>query len=167
MDEGDRESRCRLTPNGDDDVMEGGVGRKPLHLLDLVKMTMMNIEQKEASLNRMKHKEVMRKAKLQELRAGDHEDKVRSSELAKTEAELQKREGKLQKRKEELEVMFKAIEKEKGEIVQRQKSRDAEAAALQAECDADERLKLLKEKELWKDKDEARTALLLLQAASK
>ena len=92
--------------------------------------------------------EEMKRAKLQDLKAEDLEDKIRISELAKTGAELQKREVELQKRKAELEMMVNSVVKEKCEIAERMKKRDAKAADLKAEIEADERLKLVKEEEL-------------------
>ena len=117
----------------------------------------------------MKQKEEMKRAKLQDMKAEYLEDKIRSSELAKTGAELQKREEELLKREDELqkgkadlERMVNAIVKEKREIAERLTKRDA----LKAEIEADERLKMVKEEELRKDEAEVQAALLLLQAAA-
>ena len=145
--------------------MEVDVERKPLNFLDSVKIVKLKIEQKKASLGRLKLQEEMKRANLQDLKAEHLEDRKMSSQLDKTGVELQKREDELQKRKAELEITFKAIEKERCEIVQRQQERDAKAAELEAEIEADERVKLVKEEELKEDEAEVEAALFLLQAA--
>ena len=96
---------------------------------------------------------------MRDLKAEDVEDKSRSFELAKTGAELQRR-------KEELEMMFKAFFKEKSDIVKRQQERDAKVADMEAEIEADEKIRRDKEEELERDHAEVQAALLLLQAAA-
>ena len=136
----------------------------------MVKIAKRKIGQKKAELAEMKQKEEMKRAKLQTLKAEDLKEKLRGSELElelqKREEELQKKEEELQKSKAKLEMRANVIVKEKCEIAQRQKKRDAKTADLKAEIEADKRLWMVKEEELRKDEAEVQEALLLLQAAA-
>ena len=154
----DRAGRASL-PMLSDVVMEKGKERKQLNFLDSVKIAKRNIDQKKAILERMKQVEKVKRANLRDLKAEDVEETSRSFELAKTGAELQRR-------KEELEMMFKAFLKEKSDIVKRQQERDAKVADMEAEIEADEKIRRDKEEELERDHAEVQAALLLLQAAA-
>ena len=78
--------------------------------MDSAKIAQRKIEQKKKFLERLKQKEEMKRASLQDLKAEELDDQ-KSSELAKTGTELGKREEELQKRKAELVMMFRSIAK--------------------------------------------------------
>merc|ERR1719430_2875848 len=91
--------------------------------LDSAKLAKRRIDQKKASLERAKQKVEFKRTILQDLKSEDLEDEKRGSEL---------------------QSMLK-------EIVQRQQERSSKVAALQAEIEAGEKMKVDKEEELEKE----------------
>jgi len=135
---GNRENRASFpesTPSAEDEVMEED---DTVDFLGSAKLAKRNIDQKKASLERMKQKVEFKRILLQDLKSEDLED---------------------EKRKTELQLML-------SEIVERQQERNAKAADLQAEIEAGEKVKVDKEEELEKEEAKVKAAFLLFEAAA-
>ena len=130
------------TSSAEDEVMKE-VGT--VDFLDSAKLAKRRIDQKKASLERTKQKIQFKRILLQDLKSEHLEDEKRGSEL---------------------QLVLESIEKEKSEIVQRQQERSSKAAALQAEIEAGEKMKVDKEEELEKEEAKVQSALLLFKTAA-
>ena len=130
------------TSSAEDEVMKE-VGT--VDFLDSAKLAKRRIDQKKASLERTKQKIQFKRILLQDLKSEHLEDEKRGSEL---------------------QLVLESIEKEKSEIVQRQQERSSKAAALQAEIEAGEKMKVDKEEELEKEEAKVQDAFLLFKAAA-
>ena len=113
--------------------------------LDSAKLAKRRIDQKKASLERTKQKIQFKRILLQDLKSEHLEDEKRGSEL---------------------QLVLESIEKEKSEIVQRQQERSSKVAALQAEIEAGEKMKVDKEEELEKEYAKVQAAFLLFKTAA-
>ena len=138
----DRASFPVSTPSAEDEVMEE---EDTVDFLCSAKLAKRKIDQKKASLERTKQKVEFKKILLQDLKSEELED---------------------EKRKTELQLIFKAVEKEKSEIVQRQQERSAKAADLQVEIEASEKVKVDKEEDLEREEAKVQDAFLLFKAAA-
>ena len=138
----DRASFPVSTPSAEDEVMEED---DTVDFLGSAKLAKRKIDQKKASLERTKQKVEFKKILLQDLKSEELED---------------------EKRKIELQLIFKAVEKEKSEIVQRQQERSAKAADLQVEIEASEKVKVDKEEDLEREEAKVQDAFLLFKAAA-
>ena len=130
------------TSSAEDEVMKE-VGT--VDFLDSAKLAKRRIDQKKASLERTKQKVEFKRILLQDLKSEHLEDEKRGSEL---------------------QLVLESIEKEKSEIVKRQQERSSKAAALQAEIEAGEKMKVDKEEELEKEEAKVQSALLLFKTAA-
>ena len=138
----DRASFPVSTPSAEDEVMEE---EDTVDFLGSAKLAKRKIDQKKASLERTKQKVEFKRTLLQDLESEEVED---------------------EKRKTELQLIFKAVEKEKSEIVQRQQERSAKAADLQVEIEASEKVKVDKEEDLEREEAKVQDAFLLFKAAA-
>ena len=130
------------TSSAEDEVMKE-VGT--VDFLDSAKLAKRRIDQKKASLERTKQKIQFKRILLQDLKSEHLEDEKRGSEL---------------------QLVLESIEKEKSEIALRQQERSSKAAALQAEIEVGEKMRVDKEEELEKEEAKVQSALLLFMTAA-